>query len=182
MGYHSPASTARSFIQYELFCFSVCSLFEVIQIDIIFIWDLDGPDAGQRSIPYKEDHYVLHVPSGHRLFGKKMIRLDELMGEKISIRCPKYSRTLIYIYEECRRIGFEPELVPQPGYWVSAEDDSLYLSLKNQIRRVRHTGIYSIAEIQPQLTQRLTIRYKNNGQSPAASQFIQFLSDNLQGS
>ena len=147
-------------------------------LDLIFIWDHDGSVQGQRSIDLLEDTYVLHVPKGHRLFGKTGIHLAELQGEKIYIRCPKYSRTLIYIRQECLNLGFDLDLNPKPGYWMSAQEDSLYLSLKQQSDRIRHTTEYDIVEIYPPLVQHMVIRYRANALTEATSKFINFINEN----
>lgn len=143
--------------------------------DVVFIWEHDGPYMGQRSRFCCQDHYVLHIPEGHRLWGKETVKLSELNDEKILIRCPQYSRTLINIQQKCTDLGFDIQLIPEKGYWVSAFDNILYLSLSNQIDRIRHTGPYMIAEIDPGITQDLVMRYKANGLSDATIKLLNFM-------
>lgn len=149
-------------------------------LDCIFVWDHEGTSEGQRSIVFAEDHYVLHVPKGHNLYGKSSVHLSELQGEKVYIRSPKYSRTLMYINQECLNLGFELDLNPKPGYWMSVSEDYLYLTPSKQPNRIRHTGEFREVEIYPHLTQRLTIRYRSNGLSTTAAKFINFINERIQ--
>ncbi len=143
--------------------------------DVVFVWEHDGPNISQRSHFYYRDHYVLHIPEGHRLWGKDPVHLSELQNEKIRIRSPQYSRTLINIKQECLELGFDIDLIPEKGYWMSAEESYLYLSPARQIDRIRHTGSYRIAQVTPEISQDLVMRYKAGDLSETTLKLAEFM-------
>lgn len=142
--------------------------------DIIFTWDLGNLGPTQGSALYKSDRFVLHIPQKHPLYGAKSINLRDLQNEPIYIRCAKFSRMFNIIKQKCREDGFDLNLHPEPGYWMSASDRVLYLTMSNQIQRIRHNGPFGIAEIEPSLSLNLDIRYKLNSLSPSAQKFLNF--------
>lgn len=146
-------------------------------LDLIFIWDHDGSVQGQRNINLFEDRYVIHIPKGHRLSGKEGVHLAELQGEKIYIRCPQHSRTLIHIRQECLNAGLDLDINPKPGYMVSATEDYLYLSLRKQVNRIRHTAEFTIADVFPPIKAQMVIRYRAASVSEATLKFIDFINE-----
>lgn len=144
--------------------------------DVVFVWNLGDPSPGHRSIPFAEDVFVLHVPCGHRLFEKKTIHLSEVKGEEVYIRCAPHLRMFNIIMQRCCDAGVSLNLNPHLGYWMSASDDLLYMTLHRQTNRIRHSGQFSIAEIDPVLEMKLEIRYKANGRSDATMKFLDFAS------
>lgn len=149
------------------------------EVDLIIVWDLDSPGEGQRNILFEEDTYVLQIPPGHPMYGKESVNLSQLQNEQIMIRSPKYSRTLVHIYQECQDLGFDINLIPKPGYWLSNKDNLLYLILKKQVTRNQYSEAFSIADIYPPLKQRLVFKYQPNTLSRQAAVFVDFLNKYL---
>ena len=144
--------------------------------DVIFVWNLGNPNPGHATIPFTEDAYVLHVPCGHRLYERKSIHLSEVKEEAVYIRCAPHLRMFNIIMQRCFDAGVNLNLNPHLGYWMSASDDLLYMTMRKQTNRIRHSGQFSIAEIEPLLDMKLEIRYKINGRSDATMKFLDFAS------
>ena len=147
--------------------------------DVIFLWDLGGPSPEHRSIPFTKDVFVLHIPYGHRLFGKKTVQLSELAGEEIYIRCAPHLRMFHLIMQKCYDAGTKINLSPFLGYWMSASDNALYMTLRKQTDRIRHSGQFSIAGIEPALELKMEIRYKTNNRNGTAIKFIDYVSRSI---
>ena len=143
--------------------------------DIVFTWDLGNLGPNQSAAHYKEDYFVLHIPRMHPLYGMEHVDLRTLQDEKIYIRCAQYSRMFNIIKQNCREIGFDLDLCPQPGYWMSASDRILYLAMSKQLRRIRHNGLFSIANVEPNFPLKLDIRYKKNELTSSAKKFLEFV-------
>lgn len=146
--------------------------------DVVFTWDLGNLAPNQGAVPYTEDFLVLHIPYEHPLYGIKSVGLRDLHDEKIYMRCAQYSRMLSIIKQKCRDDGFELNLFPQPGYWMSASDRVLYLAMSRQSRRIRHNGMFCTAKIEPTLSLNLEVRYKKNQLAPSARKFLDFIARN----
>lgn len=144
--------------------------------DIVFTWDLGNLSPNQGAMPYKTDRFVLHIPQKHPLYGKRQVNLRELQNEPIYIRCVQFSRMFNVIKQKCREHRFDLNLYPEPGYWMSASDQVLYLTMSSQIQRIRHNGPFEIAEIEPALFLNLEIRYRYANLSPVAKKFLAYVS------
>jgi hypothetical protein len=80
------------------------------------------------------------------------------------------------IMKKCAQAGTNLDLKPYPGCWMSTPDNFLYMTLRQQIDRIRHSGQFSIAEMDPSPEMKLDIHYSADHNSDATLKFLDFAS------
>lgn len=142
--------------------------------EIIFVWDPGLSIPGQVAITFAEDVFVLHIPYGHRLYKKDVVHFSELGNEKVYLRGRPYSQPFNLLKQKCHDLGEDINLHRQQGYWMSASDDVLYLTLSRRTDHVRHNGPFHVARIEPEIRHSLQLHYRADGLSAMARKFLNF--------
>ena len=151
-------------------------------IDFAFVHDRpDLRDGGLVHIPITEEFLMLAVPSGHRLSGRRSVRVADLADESFIVPGDNVGETARdEVYEATMRAGFEPRIVEEVsnmGILLGLVAAGLGVAILSSAAKALMVCDLTFIPIVPRITMTYSAMYRRGFGGKVLAPFLAYLHD-----